>query len=121
MTKHTPAPWRLSKKYATIREGEAPTFMGYFISGSSEYGADILPKLGFIDVFNFPDNMEANANLIKAAPELLEALENAVCMAEECTYTAVHHQDHGCCEQLLYEFIGSFKELITKAKGESND
>ena len=60
-TKHTPAPWEISK-HAT--PDYAPQYGIY--SGNN----DLATVRG--------DNAQADAHLIAAAPELLEALENAL-------------------------------------------
>jgi hypothetical protein len=99
----TPGPWR----YAETRrppinrslykakdiDANGNVFWGYHITGS-ENGGMILPTLAA--VHNFPDNIEANARLIAAAPdmhaeiarlrrekaELAEALETSSSMME---------------------------------------
>lgn len=72
--KHTPAPWRLSPSYEKLKNSSNKlTITSYTITGSNEYGGIILPILA--KVYNFPNQIEANAHLIAAAPELLEALE----------------------------------------------
>ncbi len=81
--KHTPGPWYFSRMerppigrqpngdpWPTDANGNV--FWGYSIGGRSENGAAILPTLAA--VHNFPDAIDANAHLIAAAPELLEAL-----------------------------------------------
>jgi len=77
---HTPGPWSFS---ATWRPpvGRGPhsvnqdgnIFWGYSISGCDDHGTPILPTLAA--VHNFPDNVLANARLLAAAPDLLEALD----------------------------------------------
>lgn len=62
---HTPGPWRYEKSQISG---------GFYITGSNEYGGMILPILG--RACNFPRNVEANARLIAAAPDLLEALKD---------------------------------------------
>jgi len=70
--KHTPAPWRYHKSEHDCE---------YIITGSNENGGSILPILG--RTHNFPNNNEANARLIAAAPELLEALERLMRPGEQ--------------------------------------
>jgi hypothetical protein len=66
MSKATPGPWHYGPSSAL--EG------GFIIQGSYENGGGPrLPILG--RTHNFPNNAEANARLIAAAPDLLEALK----------------------------------------------
>lgn len=51
-------------------------FYGYSITGSNEHGASVLPILGM--TYNWPENNEANARLIAAAPDMLSALRGLV-------------------------------------------
>lgn len=80
---HTPGPWHMARMerppigrqpngepWPTDANGNV--FWGYSISGSSEKGGHILPTLAA--VHNFPDQVEANARLIAAAPKLKDAL-----------------------------------------------
>lgn len=60
-TKHTPGPWR----YEAGRDGRPP----YVIRGTEG---------GFVVVGMTADRQEADARLIAAAPELLQALEAIV-------------------------------------------
>ena len=66
MSKHTPAPWFLKK-------WETETYKGCEIMG--------FPDITICSLSNL--NWEANAKLIAAAPELLEALE---AMKDYCKY-----------------------------------
>ena len=79
----TMGPWRMSRierpPIGRQANGEPwPTdangnvFWGYSISGSAETGAAILPTLAV--VHNFPSQIDANAHLIAAAPDMAEAL-----------------------------------------------
>ncbi len=118
--KHTPAPWRHSqiwrKPYTKCYKGktnkDGDIFAGYSISGSNEHGGDILPKLAIVEVFNFPDNIHANARLIAAAPELLDALCNLIDeIPIECDY-------HGNpMDKDLDAAIQTAEKIIKKAKG----
>jgi|SRR5690554_5964859 len=77
MSKHTPGPWFINRESEDVIEGKlsiesvnAETQLSYFIAQVDEC-----------------KSQEANARLIAAAPELLEALESAVTqmrIAYEC-------------------------------------
>ena len=73
--KHTPAPWRYHKSEHDH---------DFIITGSNENGGSVLPILG--RTHNFPNNNEANARLIAAAPELLEALKQTLEAMESAAF-----------------------------------
>lgn len=82
--KFTPGPWRagevwrppLSGLDKSPRNSAGEIFYGYAIFGrDGDDGPEILPTLGA--VHNFPANVHANARLIAAAPEMLDALRGA--------------------------------------------
>lgn len=58
-----------------------------------------------IEVGKHPDEVIANANLVAAAPDLLEALE----LAREYLITIAHDENHVVLQKI--------KEAIAKAKG----
>lgn len=58
-TKHTPGPWRY---------GLAQNYQGFFVAPGNA-------TLTLAAVHNYPAHTEANAKLIAAAPDLLEALK----------------------------------------------
>lgn len=66
-TKHTEGPWSLNKQYADI-EVRGPADSGVLIAVMSPWGI----------AADTPSPQEANARLIAAAPELLEALQLVV-------------------------------------------
>lgn len=65
MSKPTPGPWRLE----LLPKGKRGGMGGYLI-----LGADGLPFMS-----QLPEGQEANARLIAAAPDLLEACKQAQC------------------------------------------
>lgn len=90
MTQHTPGPWELVKQEDDFEIKHKVYFIG------SVY-----------DFNQFPEN-EANARLIAAAPDLLEALEY---MIEEAT--------SGQFSNPSEEEIQKARAAIAKAKGET--
>lgn len=80
-TKHTPGPWNV-----VCIEGLTDWA---FLGVGSEMSTKAVCHINFEaimenGVVKIPDECKANAKLIAAAPELLEALE--VCYASLCTY-----------------------------------
>ena len=71
MSKHTKGPWRVERQNASPTTGE------WMIAGE---------KPGYLaEVRDCGSGcVKSNARLIAAAPELLEALEEAVCALEVC-------------------------------------
>lgn len=65
--KHTPGPWHVGKDH------EAGISKGYFVGGGGCVRANMVGPAG---------NQEANARLIAAAPDILEALRQMVANAE---------------------------------------
>lgn len=108
---HTPGPWRISESWRPPMNGISHTrdrtnangdvFWGYSISGSNEHGGSILPTLAA--VHNFPDNIDDNAKLISAAPDLLAACEEFVRKVE-------------CGEAKSVRSYAQMKAAIAKAK-----
>lgn len=110
MNKHTPGPWEYRP---------ALNYNGYSISPLG-----ILPTLAAcerfnnsmaIECFNFPGSTEANARLIAAAPELLEALEAVDVWFSSPSPRSEEHLDWlaFCDNQLKL-----VRAAIAKAKGE---
>ena len=92
MNKHTKGPWRLSEeKFSTL-------YVEPFICA----------------IFGTDKMAEANARLIAAAPELLEALEDMVALAADAMRAA---QRDGC-EYAIEAELSSARAAIAKAKGE---
>lgn len=116
MTNHTPGPWVANDNWAL--HGEArPEMMDYRVHvkciapfTENEHGGfeRIETQVSCIVFGRTPDEAKANARLIAAAPEMLEALQNMVSMA------APKFSDE---PQILCLEIA--KEAIEKATGES--
>lgn len=65
MSKHTPGPWKVSRRFDIYQDNRG--YCGYYV-GSTRGNSDDLPE-------NVKEQDEANARLIAAAPELLDALQ----------------------------------------------
>ena len=85
MSKHTPGPWK-----ARLLP------MGVYL-------IEIRPQETICAIASQRENHHANARLIAAAPELLEALKNAVCWLTDLNATP--------------EELREFESLIKKAEG----
>ena len=92
-TKHTPGPWGVSHAGATTNKGVHTD--GFFIgTEDGQMVCDLYFKTQDGGLQQFV-NAEANARLIAAAPDLLEALEDALVVLEtdlsnaeyECSFT----------------------------------
>lgn len=91
-TRHTPALWELVGEPQTEIWGLAPN------------KRDLLPVANAGIPCRSFEEQQANARLIAAAPELLEALQ-----------VAVERLEMNNCEQSEAAFINSAKTIITKA------
>lgn len=69
--KHTPGPWRILEKSASIQDSKGDSIVSWVGIATSNFELK-------------SEEYKANAKLIAAAPELLEALE--VCYKSLCTY-----------------------------------
>lgn len=84
MSDFTPGPWRaaemwrppISRLYTGETNADGHIFYGYAIHGCEVRGVEILPTLAA--VHNFPNAVHANACLIAAAPDLLQAAKRAL-------------------------------------------
>ena len=110
MSNHTPGPW------------EYHTAMNYI--GFSVAPLGILPTLAAVErcgdcmtisCFNFPGSIEANARLIAAAPELLDALTNLLDWAENQCGLSGNDECYGAfdCEEIV-----TASRLLERLKGE---
>lgn len=91
-TKHTPGPWCLSDESPMIIQDECKVIVG---------SASTYPNSGY---FPGQKEAEANARLIAAAPELLEACEGLLGLAER--------------DGWLHVAVNAARAAIAKAKGE---
>ena len=111
MSKHTPGPWRLNKR----DEMDVAVWGsdGFTICGDIYIIADV----SFPEKYDAYGHEEANARLIAAAPDLLDALEEAI----ECGLVpkssvleggAVRHSSQVRCADKI-------RAAIAKAKGDA--
>lgn len=102
--KHTPGPWFPRKSFDGIR-----------YIGVAEIGSNIADTA--ICEFCGSENDKANAQLIAAAPELLEALEEIV-TCEENRAKDLRHRKAWELVKFSEQRIKKAKAAIAKAKGE---
>ena len=103
MSKHTPGPWEYLTE--TTYAGDYPYSVGHKVKIGNEiltischgYGAD-----------KFFEEAAANARLIAAAPELLEACKDALAFVEELDRRGIAQEWSG---------EGALKAAIEKAEG----
>lgn len=67
MSKHTPGPWFVNDRYKQTKYIEA------------RIGGGMLQEVAACGPTEVREQQEANARLIAAAPDLLDALEDALC------------------------------------------
>lgn len=127
--KWTPGPWRISETwrppigfYKPDRDrlnADGNIFWGYSISGSNEHGGSILPTLAA--VHNFPDNIEANAHLIAAAPEMDAALEAALELEALIVerMTCSDESQRRSCQSEIDGTTEMIRAALAKARGET--
>lgn len=110
--KYTPGPW------------EYHTAMNYI--GFSVAPLGTLPTLAAVErcgdcmtisCFNFPGSTEANARLIAAAPELLDALET-ILLRIDGRFDSELLVKQGCLGSTLDDIQAYARQAIAKAKGD---
>lgn len=122
MNKHTPGPWTIGPimeekmKSGLIRR----TVPVYQSNHKQPEWSDGHPHPIIAEMHWHPDEAEANARLIAAAPEMLEALENALSQfnPRECNCDGESTQDgmrgHAC---YFHRIADEIKRAIAKAIG----
>ena len=104
-TKHTPGPW--------VYESEGKNnHLGKFCTEAGELICDFGHDIPYEGVPGNPPDF-ANAHLIAAAPDLLEALGEAVSAIEWWQH------EHGCCHGATDDELNAARAAIAKAKGEA--
>lgn len=111
MSKHTPGPWLREGKlvYALHHNGDYKDGKPFLVNRFSTSIQAYISQGGTIE------EAEANTNLIAAAPDLLEALQNLVMQEEAFT------SESGIpLEDPIRQAVKKAKAAIAKAKGENN-
>jgi hypothetical protein len=110
--RHTPGPWKPDRKYGLGRDGKWQDFK---ITGPDKRSICSCSPASKRE----GEQIEANAHLIAAAPELLEALEKLTPITKEILET-IGTCDHsvGVCNCDLIMALEKSKTAIAKAKGE---
>lgn len=91
--KHTPGPWAIERDHIGPR------------SQNDDQSYGMLIQVAYLERYDWPENAEANARLIAAAPELLEALEAIINDGGKFVMTQETHR--------------AARAAIDKARGES--
>jgi hypothetical protein len=102
---HTPGPWTRGKRTKTVWAN------GIRITQHPNPGCQSAEVQALTDA-----TMEANANLIAAAPEALEALERA-----RSHFVELHNGHHTLLafEDLLVDWIDEIDKVLEKARGQA--
>lgn len=98
---HTPGPWKVGFDGYTIREDKG-THGGYYVANTAANQPDQMPE-------NIRQRDKANARLIAAAPELLEALEMLM----------PQYPSRGMCDEYDRAMWENAEAAIAKATGKS--
>lgn len=111
---HTPGPWR---KQWTIENKRTRIGRWFFVSEAE--GMPVVNLRGRYNFSKVPDQIEANARLIAAAPELLEALEVIYAAAESWHQDTGHEDDDPIIQcDAICACLPQMKAAIQKALGE---
>ena len=82
MSGFTPGPWRINSRGSQV----GPK------SEADDQSFGMIMPVAYLEEFDWPDAHEANARLISAAPELLEALELLSQSAPAASCEMFHHE-----------------------------
>lgn len=103
MSNHTPSPWEFSDMSGLTMDDEP------YASAHVGANGEIIAMLG--DDYEKRDSVVANARLISAAPELLEALESFVTACDTAPPIDLISHISAACEKA--------RAVLAKAKGET--
>lgn len=101
MSNHTPGPWILSPNHAFVDRVYVP-----------EFGVELGGVVRIAHVANADGDREANAHLIAAAPELLEA--GKALLGNTSGIMGLDTNEYRCVQMSLLEQLA---EAIAKAEG----
>jgi hypothetical protein len=117
MSKHTPGPWVLDEDAFLM----GPGFYGVPRDGHDSYHSVRIP--GVADMTGFCGN--ANARLIAAAPELLDALTKACNALYHLAFNIAREDGEGMTREGAAKYASAewdtARAAISKAKGENED
>ena len=117
MTKHTPGPWIVHNLSAAVKAGNVrPGADGTAFRITADRTLCIELRADS-DGYVIGENA-ANARLIAAAPELLQALET-ICKHANEAWAALDHNYHEVLAGNLGDAVDQARAVIAKAKGES--
>jgi hypothetical protein len=106
MNKHTAGPWRISGFSGT----------GFHIfNGPENTGRQVALVESTYQVKDAYNEGDANAHLIAAAPDMLEALKNILPHLDE--YIKWHHEFNGGCSVEIEDGADIIRIAIAKAEG----
>lgn len=120
MRKHTPGPWRVGERF-TDDEGHPEIAVVATVNGLDVYPATV--------VLQFPraeGMQEANAHLIAAAPELLDAAAAAIaydraiqqCANDPAAMSSFCTAQGDVLDALYFAWISKAQAAVAKANGE---
>lgn len=104
MSAHTPGPWQY------VRENGSPTTGPHMIKGAIPGYLAEVRDCGSGDV-------EANARLIAAAPDLLEALKGVLAIVSDSQGVAGYHLNGNTAEWDEFDEVDAAIDAIAKATG----
>lgn len=109
MSKHTKGPWKVDGR--RVRLGKIVTYKG---AEPREFFVEQTPRGSFVSEPPYDEELDANAALIAAAPELLDALKE--CVDELDASGASTHPDDGGVPGPYFRYVAALK-AIAKAEG----
>jgi|SRR3990167_4271352 len=104
--KHTPGPWEIRKGYTNL-----------FIDGPTQKLDDYAtytPEVAAIHISKYAETHEANASLIAASPDLLDACKEALIEIHQIHSHYLPDCKEGCPSHHVADLL---RQAITKAEG----